>query len=218
MTISKVIHYIWLGNNELPPLYKACIESWKTHHPDWQIKLWNESNIPFEIPYVEKALKDKQYAFASDCLRVYLLKNYGGVYLDVDMEIVKPLDNLIESGSFLGFERENRINCAIMGFSKDHPLLDSMCIYYTRNVGHYKAIPRIASEIIASNNIDDLNVYNQEYFYPYNPFVEGTPRQLMYKDITPNTYAIHHWGHSWTISNFQKVKNICLKFFRSLTH
>ncbi|MBY7766023.1 hypothetical protein KW426_15810 [Vibrio fluvialis] len=214
MTISKTIHHIWLGKNEMPPLYKHCISTWSKEHPDWDIKLWTEESIDFSNKYIEKALKDKNYAFASDCLRVHILRIYGGVYLDVDIEIVKPLDELLDISSFLGYERENRVNCAVMGFESNHWLLNELCDYYDNHVGQYKAIPRIVSEIIEKCGHRDVKIYEPAYFYPYNPFIENKPKQLMYKDITPNTYAIHHWGNSWSISSFQKLKNLCLKLLK----
>ncbi|MUK67958.1 glycosyltransferase family 32 protein [Aliivibrio fischeri] len=214
MAIEKCIHYIWLGSNEIPLLYKECIETWGQYNDGWEIKFWNENNIPNDIPYVNRAIEEKKFAFASDCLRVHILKKFGGIYLDADMELIKPLDELMHSDAFLGYEREGRVSCGIMAFSKDHILMSQMCDYYNNNVGKYVAIPRVITSIIEKGSFKNIEIYSPHYFYPYNPFVEGTCSQLLYKNITSETYAIHHWGNSWEINFFDKVKNKCIKFLR----
>ena len=84
--IPKVIHYCWFGGKEKPPLVKKCIESWHQYCPDYEIKEWNETNFDVDcIPYVAAAYADKKWAFVSDYARLYLVYEYGGVYLDTDV-------------------------------------------------------------------------------------------------------------------------------------
>lgn len=103
--IPKIIHYVWLGHGEMSEKMKACIDSWKKFCPDWQIMEWNEDN--FDINYNEftqKSYELKQYAFTSDVIRLYALYTYGGVYLDTDVLMYKPIDEFLNDEAFTGFE------------------------------------------------------------------------------------------------------------------
>ena len=103
--IPKVIHYCWFGRNPLPPLAKECIASWKKFLPDYEIKEWNEDNFDVNIiPYTAEAYKQKKYAFVSDYARFWILYQHGGLYFDTDVEIIRPLDDIIAKGPFMGFE------------------------------------------------------------------------------------------------------------------
>ena len=93
--IPKIIHYCWFGLNPLPPTAIKCMESWKRLLPDYEIMQWNEDNFDTRInPYVEEAYHMKKYAFVSDFARVWVLYNYGGIYCDVDVELLKPIDDI----------------------------------------------------------------------------------------------------------------------------
>ena len=103
--IPKIIHYCWFGRNPLPELALRCIESWKKFLPDYEIKEWNEDNFDVNIiPYTAQAYKAKKYAFVSDYARFWILYQYGGVYFDTDVEVIKPMEEFIKQGSFMGCE------------------------------------------------------------------------------------------------------------------
>ena len=103
--IPKIIHYCWFGRNPLPPMAIKCIESWKKYLPDFEIKEWNEDNFDIAInPYVEEAYHMKKYAFVSDYARFWILYNYGGLYFDIDVELLKPIDDILAKGPFMGLE------------------------------------------------------------------------------------------------------------------
>lgn len=100
--IPKIIHYCWFGHNTLPKLANKCINSWKNFLPDYTIKRWDESNFDIHCcPYVEEAYQAKKWAFVSDYARFYILYKDGDVYFDTDVELIKPLDNLISYGGFI---------------------------------------------------------------------------------------------------------------------
>ena len=100
--IPKTIHYCWFGGNPLPEMAIKCIESWKKFLPDYEIKQWDESNFDVNmIPYAAEAYKAKKYAFVSDFARFWILYNYGGLYFDTDVEVIKPMDNIIAKGPFM---------------------------------------------------------------------------------------------------------------------
>lgn len=219
--IPKIIHYIWLGDSPLPKLYEECIKSWLTFAGDWTFKLWNNENLPTDNLYLKKALQDKKYAFASDYLRCYVLKEFGGVYLDVDIELVGTLNDMLHHNAFLGLEKTQRFNNAVMGSMPDHWFVNKMLNYYDSNIGVYRAIPKITTELIGdfseSESVmrkDDLAIYPPRYFYPFNPYDENSLCQLMFKSITPDTVAIHHWGKNWKISKWDTLKNYLLKSYQ----
>ena len=103
--IPKIIHYCWFGCNPLPQLALDCISSWKKFFPDYEIKEWNEDNFDVNIiPYTAEAYKQKKYAFVSDYARFWIIYNYGGIYFDTDVEVIRPMYDIIEKGNFMGFE------------------------------------------------------------------------------------------------------------------
>ena len=103
--IPKVIHYCWFGRNPLPPLAKKCIESWKKYCPDYEIKEWNEDNFPMDYnDYVKEAYEAKKWAFITDVVRLFALVTEGGIYMDTDVEVIKPLDGLLQYEAVSGFE------------------------------------------------------------------------------------------------------------------
>ncbi|MFR1810092.1 MAG: glycosyltransferase family 32 protein [Terrisporobacter sp.] len=112
--IPKVIHYCWFGHNEKPELVKRCIESWKKYCPDYEIKEWNEDNFDINIcKFTEEAYNKKKWAFVSDFVRLYILYNYGGVYLDTDVELKESINEWMNNEGWLVFENENRINTGL---------------------------------------------------------------------------------------------------------
>ena len=109
--IPKIIHYCWFGGNPLPPLALECIASWKKFLPDYEIKEWNEKNFDVNItPYTAEAYLQKKYAFVSDVARLIVIYEQGGIYMDTDVEVIKPLDDLLENKAYMSFENDEYIN------------------------------------------------------------------------------------------------------------
>ena len=104
--IPKTIHYCWFGRGEKPEIVKKCIDTWKDKLSDYEIIEWNEDNFDInQNDYVKEAYKAKKFAFVSDYVRVYALYNYGGIYLDTDVEVFKSFDDVLDNESFWGFEQ-----------------------------------------------------------------------------------------------------------------
>ena len=109
--IPKVIHYCWFGGNPLPELAQKCIASWKKYCPDYEIKEWNESNFDLNCcDYVREAYEAKKWAFVSDVARLYAMVHEGGIYMDTDVEVIAPLDSLLQYHAVSGFETEHYSN------------------------------------------------------------------------------------------------------------
>ncbi len=114
--IPKVIHYCWFGKKEKPDIVKKCIKSWNEFLPEYEIIEWNEKNFDINTYlFTKQAYEIGNYAFVSDYVRVYVLYNYGGIYLDTDTEILGSLDPFLKNSSFWGFEEKNYIATSIIG-------------------------------------------------------------------------------------------------------
>ncbi|MCM3724917.1 glycosyl transferase [Neobacillus cucumis] len=206
--IPRAIHYCWFGGKEKPSIVKRCIESWKKHLPNYEIIEWNESNFNLDSNlYVKEAYNAGKYAFVSDYVRVYALYNYGGIYLDTDVEVVKPLDDLLEHTSFWGFEQENFIATSTIGAEKGNKLIKEFLDSYNeknfiKEDGTFNQLTNVAiiTELLAEKGlklngkyqkINEMGVfYPQTYFSPYDYINCQT-------FLNENTYTIHHFYKSW---------------------
>ena len=129
--IPKKIHYIWFGKGEKNDRIKHCIESWKKYLPDYEIIEWNEDN--FDVNYNEftkKAYEEKKWAYVSDVARLWILYNEGGIYMDTDVEVYKPLDEFLDNKGFTGFESVPHLSTATIGAEKGNPFIKLILDYY----------------------------------------------------------------------------------------
>ena len=110
--MEKKIHYCWFGGNKLPSKERKCMKTWKKFLPDFEIMAWNEENFDISkaCPFVKEAYEKKKWAFVSDYVRIYALYNYGGIYFDTDMKILKNFDELLKKGQQLFMFQRNIIN------------------------------------------------------------------------------------------------------------
>ena len=135
--IPKIIHYTWLGGNHLPDLEQRCLASWHIHMPDWEYMRWDESNFNIDKAplYVRQAYEAKKFAFVSDYVRLWALEQYGGVYMDVDFLVYRPLDELLHYAAFAGYEGSKR-QPVMMGVIGSEPhgawVRDMLSTYATR--------------------------------------------------------------------------------------
>lgn len=132
--IPKIIHYCWLGEDPYPEKIQRCIDSWSKHLPDYEFVLWNKQRFDIHsVKWVEQAYNAKKYAFAADYIRAYALANYGGIYLDSDVEVLKSFDNLLELPYFMGTERyalSGTIEAAVVGAEPHHPFYEKLLAHY----------------------------------------------------------------------------------------
>ena len=111
--IPKKIHYCWFGGNPLPESAKKYIETWKKYCPDYEIIEWNEENFDVtQNQYCKEAYEAKKWAFVSDYARFWILYRYGGIYFDTDVEVIRPIDDMVAKGPFMGCERDGDKNLA----------------------------------------------------------------------------------------------------------
>lgn len=208
--IPKIIHYCWFGNGEIPDLTIKCIESWKKYLPDYEIIVWNEHKFDIALyRFAAEAYHEKKYAFVSDVCRLYALKHMGGIYLDTDVEFIKPLnDNLLFNNAFTGYEDNLLFSCAIMGSVKNGNWIDDLLAHY-ENRSFYKVDGSLDvnpnTEIITEFMQQEKGVAINNKFqkieeyctiYPSDYFCPKSWKTLKVK-ITANTYCIHHFAGSW---------------------
>lgn len=199
--IPKNLHYVVLGDS-ISPLCKECMKSWsKYFDDDWRQFKWTDEEIEFlDIPYVNNARQQGKFAFVSDVVRFYALHKYGGIYLDLDVEIISSFNGLLDNAGFIASESIGKFvpNAAIIGLEVGHPLAkDVLDFYYGQRGDVFYTIPYILKELFKKKKYD-ICVLPPESFYPYNPFDKYRKiSQLMFNDIKKDTYAIHHWNQSW---------------------
>ena len=125
--IPKIIHYCWYGGKELPGLAMYCIESWKKFCPDYKIIRWDETNTNLqENEYIKEAYENKKWAFITDYVRLKVLYEIGGVYMDTDVELVGTLDPFLNHEAFSGFENSTQIPTGIMAAQKGQPFFKQL--------------------------------------------------------------------------------------------
>lgn len=108
--IPKIIHYCWFGRGKMPKLALKCLKSWNKYCSDYKVICWNEDNFDINSnQYVKEAYESRKYAFVSDYVRLYALYNYGGVYMDTDVEVIKNIDKFLAEKAFTGFESETYV-------------------------------------------------------------------------------------------------------------
>lgn len=226
--IPKIIHYCWLGQNKKSELHEKCISSWKKYCPDYKIIEWNESNFDINInKYVKEAYASKKYAFVSDFVRLYAIYNYGGIYMDTDVEIIKPIDDLLFVPGFMSFETKKYIQSGIMAGEKGNLWFKEQLDSYREDsffdengnpilVTNVERITRISKEqhgFIPNGSKQQLKygiiIYPRAFFCPKSVVTNKI-------NISKNTYAIHHFALTWfgkgveerNIKLYEYIKNM----------
>lgn len=199
--IPHIIHYCWFGGKPLPKKYEKYIETWKKAFPNYKIVKWDENNFPVDkFKYAEEALNAGKMAFVSDVARMYALYEYGGIYFDTDVEVVKQFFELLRNkGAVLGTESENfTIGTGFMAFVPKHNICKKMINYYENNSYLEQSSTMSNTQILANliekqynikplekiQEFEDVIIYPSEYFTAYN-------------GVTAKTCCIHHFGASW---------------------
>ncbi|SFS83110.1 Glycosyltransferase sugar-binding region containing DXD motif-containing protein [Succinivibrio dextrinosolvens] len=205
--IPKVIHYCWFGKNPLPSNIKKCIKSWEKYCPDYEIRRWDESNFDvLSHPFIKAAYEEKKWAFVSDYARLKVVYDYGGIYLDTDVELLRNLDFLLNYNFYVGVQQADRLCNTGLGFgAKKHCLLvlNMMKQYdnliFDLNKQSEFACPILNNRVIVDigyNYSDSLVEIHDCAILPckmLDPVAPGRSRDLLCKD----SVSIHHYTATW---------------------
>ncbi len=205
--IPKIIHYCWLSGEPYPEDVQRCINSWHKYLPEYEYKLWTKDNFNMEInSWVKEAFENNKYAFVSDFIRLYALYEYGGIYLDSDLEVLKPIDKLLNNKAFTCFESDGRIAGWIFGCEKGNKAIKALMNdynnrHYLSDIDRAALIPNTVSvtRVLSHFGIspedcvqeaDEITVFSSDYFSPFKPwYAEET--------VTENTFMRHLYCGSW---------------------
>jgi hypothetical protein len=207
--IPKIIHYCWFGDKPIPPLYLDCIESWKKFNPDYEIKFWNEKNYDIDAnPLAKLSYIHKNYGDVSDRARLEFVEKYGGIYMDCDVQLFKPLDRFLHNEIFFSTINNRNICSEVpFGATPNNPLMKRIRRKHDSTGIGYKAFYEITSSwknVPYYNPEYDLMIYPSDVFAPTNDF-------CLIETFTNNTHGVHHRGNCWIVDKFSKNKQEDLK-------
>ncbi|MCC8104213.1 MAG: glycosyl transferase [Clostridiales bacterium] len=229
--IPKTIHYCWFGRGTKPKLAEKCIESWHKYCPDYEITEWNEDNFDVsQNSYMRYCLAHRQYAFLSDLVRLHVVHEYGGIYFDTDVELLRNPEELLSYEAFYGFENNSYINTGLgFGAEKKHRSVRAMIERYNTdspNLGvggtsdtdaddlNYQPVgcPRLNTEALLPFGLSldgkRQSVADAEIFPPswFNPFDSVTGKL----ECTGETISIHWYSKSW-MSGGERLRSNLLR-------
>lgn len=212
--IPKIIHLCWMSGDPFPSDIQKCIDSWKRILPDYEIWLWDTKRFDLSTSvWVTEAYDKKKYAFCADYIRMYALFNYGGVYLDSDVEVLRSFNDLLTLPYFIGYESKQYFEAAVIGAEKGNPFIGDVLAYYKDR--HFvkengsldiQIMPEVMMNVANSkwkrvliNEISDfindptiINVFPYDWFSP----IDSTGKRYVLR-VSKNTYCIHHFASAW---------------------
>lgn len=202
--IPKRIHYCWFGGGEKSKKVSKCIASWKKYCPDYEIIEWNENNFDVHRNgYTKYCIEEKKYAFLSDYVRLVVVEQQGGIYLDTDVELIKSLDTLLDNEAYFGFENQEYVATGLgFGAMANHKAIKAMLEEYDDLLDGSKGVivcPELNTKALEKlglkrngkmQNVQGAKIYPTDYFNPYD---DATGRL----NVTHSTYSIHWYSKSW---------------------
>ena len=216
-SIPRIIHFCWFGKGRYSDMIAECIASWSRELPNYEIMVWNEESFDVnQCDFTREAYGCKKWAFVSDFVRLYALNEYGGIYLDTDVEVIRDFSDIIADKSFVSsFTEGGLIATSFIAASKHHPFICKLLEYYENR--HFCdenntmdmlmnpiVFTRIAVQMydldITVDSFDnkEISIFPSEYFQPYRKNNFGSALSHSKYHITSNTYVIHKDAGSWS--------------------
>lgn len=223
--MKKYIHYCWFGGKPLPKLAKKCMKSWKKYLPNFEIMRWDETNVDVnECPFIKEAYENKKWAFVADYARAKAMYEYGGIYFDTDMEIIKPIEELL-ANSFIGVEDSGKIACGVWMEKEPSSYLSKYLLSYYQSQKSFDvnnmfefSIPKLITDALSCFGFDEFNdkiqvldnkmtIFPREYFYPYSYDRQNNV-------FNENTCMIHYYDATWVPKGEQRTVKMIRKYGR----
>ena len=216
--IPPIIHYCWLSNDPLPDEFAFYLNKWKEILKGYEFILWNFNKFDInKSVWVKEAFESGKYAFAADYIRLYALYEYGGIYLDLDVEVLKRFDDFLHLPTMVCYEnsKDKRLEMATIGTEK-HSSWVKLCLDYYENK-HFinakgeqetKVLPCVIRDVLKENKYSFVEIEKPKEYFNINDIKKGIPI-LPYTYFSPksygsgkifrseNTYSIHHFSGSW---------------------
>lgn len=206
--IPKIIHFVWFGGKPYPKKIQYCIDSWKRILPDYQFIKWDESNFDVNsVKFTKEAYEVGKWAFVSDYARIKALYEYGGWYLDTDVEVLKPLSPFESNRVTLGTDENGSLTAVYGTETKNDIWKNVLDVYNQTNFinpdgsQNIKVINQYIQDEIAKmgyvheNKLQDFGngviVYPDDYFHVVS-LEKGT------RHFTESSTCIHWQTMLWT--------------------
>ena len=225
--IPKKIHYCWFGGNPLPEKERFCMESWRRLCPDYEIVRWDESNYDVsKHPFIKGAYEAGKWAFVSDFARHDIICEHGGIYLDTAVELLKPLDELLEQPAFMAFEQPKYVASGLIlaaepGHEGMRAMFDEIFaqrVFYKKDGSmDLTSIPVLNTAFLKKRGlrpdnslqtVAGITIYPTEYFCPKSQHTNEM-------HLTDNTYSIHHFSASWFTARQRKWMDLNVRLRRA---
>lgn len=226
--IPKIIHYCWLSDSPIPDTLLRYMESWKKVLPKYEFVHWNFEMFPKgKSQWVDEAFDNRKYAFAADYIRLYAIYNYGGIYLDMDVEVLKPFDFFLQYNTMLCFEnsKDSRLEVAAFGAEKGAEWIGACLDYYENR--HFvnadgsfntKVLPAVIRDCLKESGFVINPITSPDYIKNYSnkkipvlPYDYFSPKSYATGKIekTENTYSVHHFAGTWLPWYCRLEKKVC---------
>lgn len=234
--IPKIIHWCWLSDDSIPDKLKCYMESWKRYLPDYKIMCWNFNKFPkCKSKWVSDAFDNKKYAFAADYIRMYAIYTYGGIYLDIDVEVIKSFDSLLDIKTMICSQNNwPGLEMAAFGAEKGSKWLKDCLDYYDSR--HFinedgtfntQPLPSVVESILKKNgyklipikSIEEIGTFNKDMDFPVLSSDYFSPKSFATGKIekTSNTYCIHHFTGTW-LPWYNRLETKICYFFHIKNH
>jgi len=230
MMIPKIIHYCWFGKNLIPEEFQKYIAGWKEKCPDFEIIKWDETNYDVsKNQYMKQAYEAKAWGFVPDYARKDIIYEYGGIYLDTDVEVIKNLEDLLYQDGFCGFENFEKINFGLgFGAKKHLPIMKDLRDMYNNMEFKYnkraemligpdyetlKLKERGLKSDGTYQQVENLTVYPTDVLSGTNSFTDESL-------VTENTYTVHHYAGTWVDDEYRNnkdnLKSLCKNYMKQI--
>ena len=208
--IPKIIHFCWLSDEPYPEIIRLCMDSWHKYLPDYEFVHWDLQKLnEIDSIWAKQAFEHKKYAFAADFIRCYSVYNFGGIYLDTDVELFDSFDSFLNLKAFMGLDSRGDLEAAVFGAEKHAEWLGKALEFYkdrkfvnTDGTFNIITMPNVFKSVFNQllgreypqyeeiSDLSFLTLFPPDFFSPKD-YTTGVVRR------TSRTVAVHHFEAGW---------------------